>query len=341
MQNECLVALRKQWTNIAVGSSCTTLGLSILDALLSFPDRIPSIPTSDPRPEIFVEGQNITLNDIVSDLIAQTRCDFYDVKYDVCDETVGVSRTELIAALPSTLRPTNCTLPLQSYSVSTLASRPNSIREYNFRIPKDVGMHAVYEEDEGRPLWNSSLCLTGSLADIHLDYCGTTRLVVNIQCNQLWLLWPATPHNLAWWNKSCMRSSHKVSTVDAIKGMRGLEMLHANGPQAFILPPYHFHTVITFDTSAHASISLWGFRWSDQFRRGFKWVIDFATNYQGYNTSSEEVEKILISIQQTGLDGWMAVAETFSEQPQADELRNWVTFAAENIQSALSIIRTS
>lgn len=340
MQNECLIALRERWTDV-VDSSCTARGLSILDTLLSFPDRIPFVPTFDPRLEIFIEGQSITLDSIISDLLARTGCDLYDVNHDVCNETISMSKTELVAALSSTLRSTNRTLPLQSCGISTLVPRPNDIRKYDLQIPKDIGMHAVYEEDEGSPLWNSSLCLTGSLADIHFDYCGTTRLVVNVQCNQLWLLWPATPHNLAWWNASCMRLSHKVSTVDAIKGMRGLEMLHANGPQAFILPPYHFHAVISFDTSAHTSISLWGFRWSEQFQRGFRWAIDFATNYQGYNISSEEAERILISVQQKGLDGWIAVAETFPGQPQADELCDWVTSAAEDIQNALAIIRTS
>jgi len=120
-------------------------------------------------------------------------------------------------------------------------------------------MHAVCEEDESGPLWNSSLCLMGSLADVHLDCCGITQLVVNIQCNQLWLLWPATAHNLSWWSIH-VQSSHEISTVDAINGMCGLEMLYAKEPQAFILPPYHFHAVITFDTSIHAKVSLWGFR---------------------------------------------------------------------------------
>src|SRR5882762_9413585 len=137
-----------------------------------------------------------------------------------------------------------------------------------------------------------------------------------------------------------MRSSNGISTVDTINGMCGLEMLHAKGPQAFILPPYHFHAVITFDTSIHANISLWGFQWLEQFRRGLKWVIDFATNYQCYNMSSEEAERVLVSAQQKGLDGWMAVAKTFSEQPQASELGNWVTSAVEGIQSALTIIHT-
>jgi len=37
----------------------------------------------------------------------------------------------------------------------------------------------------------------------------------------------------------------------------------------------------------------------------------------------------------------MTVAKTFSDQPHADELRDWVASAAEGIQNALMIIHTS
>ena len=320
-----MIALQRKWTDVAVNSLCTARGLSILDALLLFPDEIPIISTFDPRPEIFADGRNITPYNMISELL-RTECSSYSINRDVCNETIEISRAELVAALPITQRPTS--------------PRPDDIRICNFRIPRDIGMHAVCEEDESGPLWNSSLCLMGSLADIHLDCCGITQLIVNIQCNQLWLLWPATAHNLSWWSIH-IQSSHEISTVDAINGMCGLEMLYVKEPQAFILPPYHFHAVITFDTSIHAKVSLWGFQWLEQFRRGFKWVIDFATNYQRYDISSEEAERMLVSAQKNGLDGWMTVAKTFSDQPHADELRDWVASAAEGIQNALMIIHTS
>lgn len=333
------MALRERWTDVVVGSSCAAQGLSILDALLAFPNRIPLVSTFDPHHEIFIENQIPTLDRVISDLLDQTEFDRYDINRDVCGEAVRISKTELVTALSSAPRTTERALPLQPRSIISLSPRSNGIRVCNLRIPRDIGMHSIFEEDKDGPLWNSSLCLTGSLADVHLNCRGTTQLVVNVQCNQLWLFWPATARNLAWWNTLYAQSSHKVGTVDAIREMHGLEVLYARGPQAFILPPYHFHAVVTFDTSIHANILLWGFQWLEPFQRGFKWVIDFATNYRHYNISSEEAESMLNSTQKD-LNRWREVAEIIPEQPQADALRVWLVSAAEDVQNALEILHT-
>ena len=203
------MALRERWTDVVVGSSCAAQGLSILDALLAFPNRIPLVSTFDPHHEIFIENQIPTLDRVISDLLDQTEFDRYDINRDVCGEAVRISKTELVTALSSAPRTTERALPLQPRSIISLSPRSNGIRVCNLRIPRDIGMHSIFEEDKDGPLWNSSLCLTGSLADVHLNCRGTTQLVVNVQCNQLWLFWPATARNLAWWNTR----SHPIKSV--------------------------------------------------------------------------------------------------------------------------------
>jgi hypothetical protein len=130
-------------------------------------------------------------------------------------------------------------------------------------------------------------------------------MMVDIHCDKLWLLWPATELNLQWWSQHHNRASNGAQiTRDALAHLEGLQVIHSNGSKAFILPPYHLHAVITFEASAHSGIALWGFPWWDSSRQGIEWEIEWASNHSFHGCSATHALEVLNSIKEESLGYW-------------------------------------
>jgi hypothetical protein len=110
----------------------------------------------------------------------------------------------------------------------------------------------VYENDA---VWGTTLCPPGLLTDLHYDHHGSMQLMVGISTRKLWLIWSPTSKNLEWWSGFPARTPTGRETIEAVNTMEGFSILYQQGLNAFTLPPYHLHAILTFDTSTHCRMT--------------------------------------------------------------------------------------
>ena len=320
-QNAWLKGLKEEWTDTRSNTPPSmTEGTSIMDALLALPFEISQFPTFNPHHEIFASGKKPTLNDVISDMLARSGLGLCTDGRSAYQETHDQSEAGLIASLLSNSCPINWNLSIRYCGVVAIPFRPEGMQTCNFQIPRFLQEDAIFDKPEGEYAWVSSLCLAGSLTNIHVDYIGTARLIVNIQCNMLWLLWPATSYNLGWWDAHHRHKSDVAVTIKAIEEMERLELLHAWGQQAFVLPPYHFYAIIALDNSAYASISFLGFRWWEWSKRGLEWNIERASTFSSNDSAADDI----ISVQREGLRQWASIIEKFPDHRRTSGIRRWI-----------------
>jgi hypothetical protein len=106
----------------------------------------------------------------------------------------------------------------------------------------------------GKELYFSSVWTpSGWFTDTHVDGSGTSQILVHVEGEKLWLVWPVTKKILAWWgiNHPSPLHGREPLTSLALDNLEGLQVLHVIQPCTFILPPFAIHSVISFSTSSH------------------------------------------------------------------------------------------
>ncbi|KAJ7790948.1 hypothetical protein B0H14DRAFT_3161158 [Mycena olivaceomarginata] len=117
-----------------------------------------------------------------------------------------------------------------------------------------VAARAVDLAKHGKKLYFSSVWTpSGWFTDTHVDGNGTSQTLAHVEGEKLWLVWPATEKNLAWWgiNHPSPLHGREPLTPSALDNLEGLQVLHVIQPCTFILPPFAIHSVISFSTSSH------------------------------------------------------------------------------------------
>jgi hypothetical protein len=300
-----------------------------------------SIYPSFPSTDVFAGPIKPTLQHIIMDLflLASETIDVYDVSSDqtAAGTTKAAFIASMIASSPAKWSPTSNMLALHS-----LPYHPHGTLLCQPQLPEIFQNNTIvqFQSDSQQPAWDSTICPPGSLTDIHLDYHGSAIMMVDIHCDKLWLLWPATHLNLKWWSKHHGRASNGTQTTrDALAHLEGLQVIHSTGSKAFILPPYHLHAVITFEASAHSGIALWGFPWWESSRRGIEWEIEWASNHSFHGCSAIHALEVLNSIMDESLGYWQLVIDKFPQHEQAPTVRDWLTSTKVNIQTILNAIK--
>ncbi|KAJ7191872.1 hypothetical protein GGX14DRAFT_596831 [Mycena pura] len=152
----------------------------------------------------------------------------------------------------------SCKLDLEKIASSCLL--PNTIfNNFDFAYGNELGK-AFPEKSEwqlkkqGKDLFTSACWVpTGWFTDIHADRSTLSQLIIHHDGEKIWLTWPVTRENLDWFDlhfPSGPTGHHLV--LEALGKLRGLHMVHADHPCAFILPPFTLHCVITMRTSSHS-----------------------------------------------------------------------------------------
>ena len=281
-----------------------------------------------------------TLQHIIMDLFSlpSETVDVYDISAD--QTTAGMTKAAFIASMIAS-SPAKWTPTSNMLAIHSLPYHPHGTLLCQPQLPEVFQNNTIVQSNGQQPAWDSTLCPPGSLTDIHLDYHGSAILMVNIHCDKLWLLWPATDINLKWWSKHHSRASNGTQiTRDALAHLEGLQVIHSTGSEAFILPPYHLHAVITFEASAHSGIALWGFPWWESSRQGIEWEIEWVLNHSIHGCSATHALEVLNSISNESLGYWQLVVDSFPEHEQAPTVRDWLISTKVNIQSLLKAIET-
>lgn len=293
-----------------------------------------------PYDEVCSTGPTPTLAHVISDILNSPGPTLSAVDHGIGQDVSGLSKNDLIATLLASSCPVEWTDSLRLYSVVTIPFQSVGLQLCNLVIPKSVMVDAITGKESRQPQWSSSLCSVGSLTDVHLDRHGSARLIVNIQSDQLWLLWPATRYNLDWWNAHRTRVTVGNITLDAVGGLEGMEVLHLKGQQALIIPPYSLRAVFTFDVSAYAGVLLWGYKWLKQFQEGTKWEINQACNHSLYGNTAEDAKRDLVTIRNKGLKMWKRVVKRFPQHEDREKTVKWISQSEEKLSKALDGIGT-
>ncbi|KAJ6562026.1 hypothetical protein B0H19DRAFT_1259647 [Mycena capillaripes] len=100
----------------------------------------------------------------------------------------------------------------------------------------------------------AGLCPRGWVSGLHIDHCSLAQHFVHCGGEKLWLTWPPTARNLAWWGHHHPVVLDFQQVLIAIEKLEGLQVVHIQERGSFTLPPFHFHTVISFTAAAHVGI---------------------------------------------------------------------------------------
>ena len=212
-----------------------------------------------------------TLSTILKDLLSfdnGTRIDVVD--YVQLENTQASSHLDIVASIMEAPGVTNWDDNPRPRLLSALSipSKPKGLGACSLSLPADMLQTSVYpvagKGENARPEWLSCLSPMGAITAPHKDYHGSSQVMYHISGEKLWMLWPPTPNNLLWYGKRRDRTSTTNRTVEAIREMEGMTVLHVKDPIGFSLPPYGIHAVITFSASSHAGIRVWGYDWIDE-----------------------------------------------------------------------------
>lgn len=292
-ENEWIADLRDEWNRVPL--SCLPRakdGLLLLNALAEYPSPIPLYDQAVPFDKV-CKGQKPTLSHVMQDLLLvdEDKLSITDAGQRHVSEG-GITKAQLLACLiqmPS-IREYSSTTRL--YSALDLHFQKGGSHLCGLVIPAEISKCALVDQDETGLCWGTSLCSAGMLTDIHYDYHGPAQLMVGISTRKLWLIWPPTHNNLEWWSGFRARTPTGVETLDAVKHMEGLTLLYQRGINAFILPPYHLHAVLTFETSAHCGVTFWNLQsWKDFSQYGLEWEYSCMKDYlsKGYGLRDAQV----------------------------------------------------
>jgi hypothetical protein len=253
-------------------------GDMILDALVEYPTPIPVYENLLDDHELY-KGQAPVMEHVVADLIHAPEDSLNIVDQSVGYGTESHKEQVLVSMWKAAYATTeNCTVKL--FSVPDLPSHPNGTGKCKITLPRRLLDLAVTDTEDAKGSWSSTFCPPGTITDIHTDYHGGSQVIIGISTKKLWLFWPPTEKNLRWWSNHNLRTTTSHITLEAIHSLEGLTLLYQQGRQAFFLPPFHIHAVLTFEVSAHSGTAIWDYgAWKDTARRGTEWEFTWARDY--------------------------------------------------------------
>ena len=116
-----------------------------------------------------------------------------------------------------------------------------------------------------------------------------------------------TVRNLAWWNMHCSCASDNVKAVKAINGLHEPELLHAHGPQTFILPPVSSPCHLALGPLVVGTIST-----------GIGARGGTGTTIIKYGHPFKDAGRMLLRniTQEKDLESWKTITRTLPDQPQ-------------------------
>jgi hypothetical protein len=273
-------------------------GLAVIKSLVQYPTEIPRYERNVPF-ESVCKGQRPTLSHVMEDLLLLD-----DDKLRVTDagqrhiSEGGLTKAQLLANMLQAPYVREASSTTRLYSVLDLHFQKGGSHKCGLVIPPEVRNGGLEDRDEDGLCWGTSVCPGGNLTDIHYDYHGSAQLIVGISTQKLWLIWPPTPRNLDWWSGFRSRTPTGTETLEAVKNLDGLNVLYQTGSNAFVLPSYHLHAVITFEISAHSGVTFWDMdTWNDFSRGGLEWEYNWAKDYasKGYGlVDAQTLEKDIV-----------------------------------------------
>jgi hypothetical protein len=289
------------------------------------------------------DGQAPTMEHIVADLIRAQ-------DLNVVDQDVGHGtqshKEQVIVSMWKAGFASSENSDVKLFTVPDLPFHPEGSGKCGIGLAKRFFDLAVPDTDSPKGSWSSTLCPPGSITDLHWDYHGGSQVILGVCTNKLWLFWPPTKSNLSWWKNHNLRPTTSFNTVEAIHHLEGLTFLHQRGRQAFFMPPYHIHAVMTFEVSAHSGTPIWDFKdWKDTAKTVTEWECDWARDYfdHGYSESDAHMtfEYLLHAMKRWDKLHKKLVKSKRGSKPDLVEFGDWVKSQTLKVQQNMKLVAPS
>jgi hypothetical protein len=297
-------------------------GLQVLDRLLAFQSEIQRYEHNIPFDSVY-HGQAPTMAHIMADLdlVPINELTIYD--QGLRHAAYGITKAQLFASwyrVPyiREFKPTN-----RLYNILDLPSHKEGLGMCGITVPPALLEQGIEEKIDGVNIRGSAICPAGTLTDIHKDYSGSGQFMISVEGRKLWLIWPPTEKNLKWWIGHHTRTATATLTLEAIDNMEGLELLLHEGQASFVILPYHFHSVLTFEASAHCGSPIWRLDWWEEMSKAAtEWEYLWAKDHAANGFSAQEADGVLKEMQDAQVH-WGTLAAKFTASRIGKDLKAW------------------
>jgi hypothetical protein len=318
-------------------------GEMLLEALMKYPTPIPAYDNllCDP---VKCQGQTPTMEHIAADLINTP-----DDCLNIVDQSVGYGtvshKEQVFVSMWNAANAKSEDSAVKLFSVPDLPFHPNGSGKCKISLAPDILDLAVMDKDDAKGTWSSTFCPPGTITDIHSDYHGGSQVIFGISTKKLWLFWPPTEKNLMWLSKHNLKSNTGAVTLEAIHHLEGLTLLYQQGRQAFFMPPFHIHAVLTFAVSAHSGTAIWDYNaWKNTARRVTEWEFAWARDYfENGHSKAHGVEAL--EYLEHAMTRWdklhkKLVKKTGFPKTELGEFGQWTKTYLNKVQQNLKLMKT-
>ena len=286
--------------------------------------NIPKIPLSD------IPG----LEDIFIDLIALPPSKIQAVNFGTSAHRSGIPAPAIIASIVSACRnhkkwdlsdPLLGVLNLPA-STKGLGRCKLEIPEY----PKESNQKWSFKMNPQKPSqynWSSSINPAGAITSPHIDYAGSGQHIFHCEGRKLWFLWPPTPSNLMKLNEQRLSESASELTIEAaLDKLAGLELFLIEDPMVqFFLPANYIHAVMTFCTSCHTAVQVWGTSQFQATSELIKQIIEIVLQSKPGSLPDETIKyftDFLWEFSEKELPQWKALGKL--DSPDSKAILHWI-----------------
>jgi len=289
--NEWILDLSKKWNSYPISAidPMLPIGNSIIDKLLSLPQEFPKVPkdysTLHPVESPPTFRCVPSASDIISDLVLAKSSNIYDFvnRYGNPDVEYPVFLDSMIKACEGISWKENRKL----YGALDIYATSNGLGSCGLEIHFDKPQENI-QDKEG---WASAWTPPGAITHTHMDFYGSMQYFIHLYGNKLWLLWPPSEKNLAFFSTLHKQTASTNRTLECILHLEGLQLLyHDSSPAPFILKPNTLHACISFTSSIHAGVRIWSVPSFDISLSIMEWALRWIKGNNGL-TRSELIDE--------------------------------------------------
>lgn len=169
------------------------------------------------------------------------------------------SRTQIVQSFIFTSLSLTITAKDRYYSLLNLPATQEGLGGFDWKIPASIKRPTVALRGgicvEGRFMdVESAIVPAGGFTLPHSDYRGAWSVQIHLRGLKVWTTWPYTKKNAKIMHPYAFSDPEWNSefTLHCIRNMENMEVFVLDAPKVFILQPYTYHAVFTFETSTHA-----------------------------------------------------------------------------------------
>jgi hypothetical protein len=300
------------------------VGTSILQELLSLPQALKKSPEDDSTLILLetstnpASGGSPTLGHVIRDLMHPS--DDHNI-FDFVNR-YGNPDVEYPEFFISMLRATEGHAWDDSrclYGALNIKSSKDGIGSCHLRSYPFSSEQSSLVDDAG---WVSTWTPPAAISHTHMDYYGSMQYTIHFYGKKLWILWPPTPQNLAWFSLRHKKRADANLTLDCIRNLEGLQLNFLDDAEArFVIKSNTLHACLSFGSSAHTATRVWSYSHFDQSYFIMEWGLQWLGGlYISRSQSRAEMTEEADSLKDE-MEKWCSLAKRDLKHPSTSKLQ--------------------